>query len=298
MSTTRFTISFEDGETKTITAEFIEPEIVNGWWSYDADGLEPYEFGEEENRVKLGDTMYFNVETKGIIAGRELSLQLIDYDYVWWMGEQIDEYDRDDKEFPNDPVILNAEVRGVTEKGTVEVLMDETWEPVINEDNVNGVRFNQSIELYWQVKYTNSVNKTIKKNLPESKDDYLRVGYNDKDLFVKPIAQNTGIPEFYDNKGKLLIFLFKQANNVSKTYNPTPVIEHFIASRITITEVYSLSAINNVKRQLFYENMDLATNTVNTKFGYITEEASNFTAVSSFASKSRWSCGYAVEWYR
>lgn len=281
---TKFTISFEDGESRTISANYIKAQIIRGWWSYDEQGKKTYAYGEDRNKVKLGDTMYFNVETKGIIAGSELTLQLIDYDYFWWMGEQIDEYDPDDKEFPNDPVIVKAKVRGVTEEGELKgksiattegILMDEKWEPVINEDKVKGVRFDQTIELYWQVSYTNSVNKTIKKNLPESKEEYLRVGYNDQDLFVRPAVAGSSLPEYYDKSGKLILFLFKRANNIAKELNKNATIKKFIVTKIKVEETITLSEINKVKRQLYYERINITTNE-SKRLLYTTEEASEF----------------------
>ncbi len=276
MGNTKFRITFADGESKTITAKYLKPEIVGGWWSYDKEGKEKYVYGEEKNRVKLGDTMYFHVQTRDIIAGNELSLQLIDYDYFWWMGEQIDCYDPDTKNFPNDPVILKAKVRGVTEKGehfgksiaTVEILMDEKWEPVLSEDF-------HTIELYWQVRYTSKTNRTIKKNLPESKDDYLHVGYNNQDLFVKPAVAGSSLPEYYDKWGKLVLFTFKRANNVAKEINKNAAIERFIVTKIKIDETITLSGINKVKRQLYYERINLTTND-SKRMLFVTEEASEF----------------------
>ncbi|WP_438712300.1 hypothetical protein ACSTS3_07935 [Aquimarina muelleri] len=284
---TKFTITFRDGETRTVEANYIKPEILRGWWSYDADGLEEYKYGEDKIEIPLGETMYFHVEVRGIIAGRELSLQLIDYDELFWSsGEKDigDDLDPDTKNFPNDPVILKAKVRGVTKQGelygksiaTLEVLMDEKWEPVIADDHKGySASRDQTIELYWEVSYTNTVNSTITKPLPKNKEDYLRVGYNDRDLYIKPAVDGSSLPEYYDKNGKLIIFAFKRAKDIATGLNPNVAIEKFIVTKFKVVETRTLSEINKVKRELYYERINLNTND-SKRMLYVTEEASEF----------------------
>lgn len=277
MARTTITITFEDGETASRTINILEPQFEDGWWSYDKDGKERYEWGEDKISIPLGKTMYFNVKTKDIVAGEELEMQLMDYDYFWWLGEHIDEYNIDTSKFPNDTVWKKAKVRAVDGQSiaTVELLLEDSWEPVIANDNDNPILTDKNIELYWRVRYVTDKGPKVKKILPQKKEDYLRVGYNDRDLFLKPITQGVGLPEFYTNDGKLIIFAFKMAEKIADAYIPNPYLSSFSINTVRITETQTLSSINKVKRSLLYERVNWDTNE-SVRYGYQTKESTNF----------------------
>jgi|GEM_PF-6735168 len=88
---TKFIVTYRNGETRTSEARYLKKEFTKGWWSYDEDGKEIYEYGDQKIEIPLGDIMYFHVEVSNIYVGEKLTLQLFDYDYFWWMGEEIDE---------------------------------------------------------------------------------------------------------------------------------------------------------------------------------------------------------------
>lgn len=275
---TRFTVKFEDGETRTITAKYIKPEIVRGWWTYDKEGEQPYVYkmldensNKEKVYVPLGDTMYFHVEVKGIKVGEEIELQLFDYDELFWKADILDP---DDSKFPNDPVTSKEKIKQVGDKRivTIEVKLEDSWEPVIQDDHDGYMASrDQTIELYWKISY-----KNLSEEFPKDEnDDRLRVGYNEQDLFIKPIVEGTGLPEFYDNKGKLMIFGFKMFAKVSKELNPNPYFSSLFISTVRITETSTLTEINKVKKTLLYERVSWDTNE-SVRYGYKSVQSSNY----------------------
>ncbi len=283
MGKATFTITFEDGETASQSIYILDPEFVDSWWSLDEEGKEVYHYGdilEEKTSIPLGTTVYFHVKTKDIPAGRELEMQLMDYDTYCWMGEQIDELKSDDSKFPNQPVWKKAKVRVVDGESiaTVDLKLDEEWEVMIKDEKETFAPTqgkDTTIELYWRVRYANKNGIQYKAILPKSKKDYLRVGHSTRDLYLKPITGGIGLPEFYDNTGKLIIFSFKQVAKISKAINPEPYLSSLHISTIRITNTRTLSEINEVKRVTLYERV-YWDNNKSVRFGYTTKESSNF----------------------
>ncbi|WP_027395150.1 hypothetical protein [Aquimarina latercula] len=314
---TRFTVKFEDGETRTITAKYIKPEIVKGWWTYDKEGEQPYVYKEldenkneeEEVSVPLGDTMYFHAEVKGIRAGEELEFQLFDHDHLLW----IDEIDPDDSEFPNDPVFKKEKIKQVGDKriATIEVKLEDSWEPVIQDDHDgNLVSLDHTIELYWRISY-----KNLSEEYPKDEnDDRLRVGYNNRDLWIIPVNEGSSIPEFfdregnlivtsfnpidatskkpdneerseqYDNHGKLIRHAAKKANDMAKATGLEGKIANVIVMKVKIiTKSTTLSEINMIKKQVYRETINLTTNEVVHSIGYEVKSASAFVVKDTFS---------------
>ncbi len=192
------------------TPKQLEPEIIKGWWSYDEEGEEEYIFNnDKQTKLKLGETMYFHIQTKDIVVGEEIEMQLMDYDYLWWMGEHIDEYNIDTSKFPNNTVWKNPVVRALNGQSiaTVKLVLDESWEPVIADDHDDKGSLDQTIELYWRVRYANEDGTKIKKILPERKADYLRVGYSDRTLYFRPGFEGQNLPELRSADGSPLFIL-------------------------------------------------------------------------------------------
>ena len=84
---------FDDQKLFMVPAE--NPEFVRGFWTKDRAGKEPLE------KAVLGDTVYFQVITKGLSDGREITLQLFEYDYNFF----IDWLDPDDNSFSEKEII-------------------------------------------------------------------------------------------------------------------------------------------------------------------------------------------------
>ncbi len=162
MGMTKFKLTFNDGETHEIQAKYNSPSFESNWWSYDPEGNEPYEHGNERKTLELGDTMYFNVETKGILEEAVLTLQLFDYDEALW----IDAANPDDATFPTEEVHKTAQVRKVGDRyiATVKLVLEESWVEVVESDIDN------TIDLYWQVRYG-----ALNQYLPHEDTSYLQV---------------------------------------------------------------------------------------------------------------------------
>jgi hypothetical protein len=115
-------------------------QIIDGWWSKDKEGK------EKLKEAKLGDTAYFQVEVKDIPVGKELTLQLFEYDYNFF----IDWIDPDDDQFPEKELKKTAVVKHVGDKriATVELLLDERWESMIKDDSDNRFHLNHIKRIY------------------------------------------------------------------------------------------------------------------------------------------------------
>ncbi|QKX06465.1 hypothetical protein HN014_16605 [Aquimarina sp. TRL1] len=187
----------------------LNPRIVSGWWSYDREGKDRYLQEKDGKKIalELGQSMYFHVETAEIPAGGELQLQLFDYDHFLW----VDNLNYDTSKFPNDPVYKNAIVEAVEGKSiaTVQVDLDDSWEPVITDDH-DEPSIDQKIELYWDISYTKNDGASISATMPRNQRDFLKVGYNTRDLYIQPSLIDANIPEFRrgDNGNHLLILNF------------------------------------------------------------------------------------------
>ncbi len=200
MATTTFTITFDDGESASLSAEYIKPKFINGWWSYDKEGKEIYTYGEEKNRLALGETVYFHVHTQGIKEGKEIKLQLYDYDHFFW----VDQLNIDTSKFPNDTVIKKGKVQKVGDKyiTTIALLLDESWEPVIHDDHDDKPSLDHNIELYWRASCDG-----LSKNIPNKEEDYLKVTYSTRTLYIKPPYPGHNLPEFITNDGSPMLLM-------------------------------------------------------------------------------------------
>ncbi len=323
MGNTKFKITFADGESKTITANFIKPQIVKGWWTYDREGEQPYIYkilDEDSNREKvavpLGDTMYFHVEVKGIQPEQELDFQLFDYDEWLWgspEGSAGDVLDPDDSEFPNDPVTAKAKVKQIGDKriATLEVKLHNSWEPVIKDDHEGfSMTRDHTIELYWKISYKN-ISETFPK---DENDDRLRVGYNDRNLWIIPVNEGSSMPEFFDREGNLIVTCFnpvgetsikqddekrteqydkhgkliryavKKANNVAKATGFEGKISNMVIIKVKIiTKTNTLSEVNMIKKQVYRETINLTKNEVIHSVGYEVKSASAFAIKDTFS---------------
>ncbi|TPN83856.1 type VI secretion system tube protein TssD [Aquimarina algicola] len=249
------------------------PRIVDGYWAYDEAGQDVYRYYEEkENRLHLGDTMYFCVKTRDIDAGSQIKLQLFDYDQIFWS----DYLDRDTDKFPNDPVIKTVTVED-TGMAILKIELQHSWEPVIKqEDKVTlGV---EDIELYCKATYNGTVTELA------NTDKYrLKVTYSNQDLFIKPAVEGVKMPEMYTSEGKLVLFALGAAKDIAEAYGITGKVSHFLATKIKITtKTMMISEVNMIKKHIYTERIDLRTN-ISKGFGYEVTEASNYVIKDSFS---------------
>ncbi|WP_027392813.1 type VI secretion system tube protein TssD [Aquimarina latercula] len=231
-----------------------EPRIIDGWWSYDEEGNEPYKYSKEDNStiIPVGHIMYFHAETKDIDSD-EIEFQLYDDDGLLF----------DDDKFPNDPI---KDYAWTNENGiaTVRLELSENFKSVIMAE------LDKRIELYWKVSY-----KGKSKDLPEDSSKRLRVNYI-RDLYITPCTKGTSLPEYYDKKGKLIVFAIKRIGNMLDATGIEGAIENFIVLKTRIRETIALSSeLNTVKRSIYEEVIDITTNQTVSSKNYVVEEAAS-----------------------
>ena len=180
------------GQSKSHTINVIDIEFEKGYWTTDKEGKQPLE------KSKLGETVYFHVELKGLADGQEINLKLFEQDKNIFMMDWIDP---DDEKFPEEEVVKKATVKN--DKATVELLLQENWEAMIKDDHDNAFSLNESLELYWEVSY----NSKYKTELPKDDNNYLLVGQNDRTLYIKTPAPNHNLPEFISNNGDPMLLM-------------------------------------------------------------------------------------------
>ncbi len=196
MGKNTFTVELE-GQKKSASIHIAEPEFVDGWWTSDEAGEITLE------KSKLGETVYFHVETKGIAVGQELEFNLAEYDYNASGGFFFyDIIDPDDRKFPEDAVVKRASIekRGHKRVATVALFLDERWQGIIKDDHDIWFSLDESIELYWEVTYGKR-----KKTLPKSSSNYLDVAQSDRTLYFKSPAPDHNLPQFLSNDGSPLL---------------------------------------------------------------------------------------------
>ncbi len=178
------TVQEEDKEKKT-------PKILNGWWSKD-------QFNNQKlKEAKLGDTVYFILETKDIDDGEKITLKLYEQDKNIFMRDFLDP---DDDEFPEEEVVKKVTVHN--NQATVELKLQESWEPMIVDDTDNAFSLDEQLELYWKVSYND-----ISKELPNKDNDYLRVSFSDRTLYFKTPTPNHNLPEFISYNGDPMLLM-------------------------------------------------------------------------------------------
>ncbi|MDX8553772.1 hypothetical protein MK851_09080 [Tenacibaculum sp. 1B UA] len=157
------------------------PQIISGWWTKNKnDRL-------NLTKAKLGDTVYFHIETKDIKDGEQIDCKLYDLDKFFsddYLNPDDDEFDK--KEIHKKAIVKNN-------KATIELFLNQKWEQNLVEDRA------YDIELYWRVTY-----KKITKNLPNRESIYLNVAFTDRTLFFKPSIAGSKLPQLIANDGSPL----------------------------------------------------------------------------------------------
>ena len=63
----------------------------------------------------------------------------------------MDWVDPDDKKFPEEEVVKKAII--IDDKATVKLVLQESWESVIEDDSDNAFSLDSTLELYWEASY-------------------------------------------------------------------------------------------------------------------------------------------------
>ncbi|CAA0155159.1 hypothetical protein TMP227_110005 [Tenacibaculum maritimum] len=176
------------GEEGITLGEYIAPidknsKILDGWWTKEREGV------QNLKKAKLGDTVFFHIETKNIKDGEEIDCKLYDLDKFIW-----DYLNPDDDKFNKEEVHKKATVKN--NKATIKLLLDLGWEKNLKDDTA------YDIELYWKVKY-----KDISKDLPKRQNLYLEVGFSDQTLFFNFPHPSYNFPEMFANDGSPLVIV-------------------------------------------------------------------------------------------
>ncbi|GHC60476.1 hypothetical protein [Ulvibacter litoralis] len=198
MGRNTFTVNLE-GEVKSVSITIAKPEFIEGWWTSDKEGKTLLQ------KSKLGETVYFHVEVKGIAVGQELELNLAEFDYNGSGGFIFsDIIDPDDRKFPDDAVLkkTSIEQKGNKRIATVALFLNEKWQGIIKDDHDVWFSLDEAIELYWEVVYG-----SLKKSLPNKKEDYLKVRQSDRTLYFKPPALGHNLPELLSKDGSPLLLM-------------------------------------------------------------------------------------------
>ncbi|TPN82810.1 type VI secretion system tube protein TssD [Aquimarina algicola] len=216
-----------------------DPRIINSYWAYDREGLQPYTYNKDQkNNVALGTTMYFHIQTRYLEEDTVLNLQLFDYDRFFWAG--LSGHDTD--KFPNKPVktraiVMLEEGEGFRGRAVAEIQLSETWEPVIREDTDNIAYNNFAAELYWVVNCTTGGANITNVELPEGDDSkVLRVTTNNRNLYFKSGFGDMNLPELRSGKDGSPIFLLKAVQDKVKDKIKGKVTEQVTKAISTVAQ--------------------------------------------------------------
>ncbi|CAA0205333.1 type VI secretion system tube protein TssD [Tenacibaculum maritimum] len=157
------------------------PRILNGYWSKNKDSKQLIK------KAKLGDTVYFHIETQDIDNGEQLHCKLYDLDVFIF-----DYFDPDDSKFNQREVDRKLQVQN--NKAVISLQLQETWEENLKKDTA------YDIELYWRVSY-----KQQTKHLPINKSTYLEVEFSDRTLYFKPPIAGHNLPELIAPDGSPIL---------------------------------------------------------------------------------------------
>ena len=263
MGKNTFTITFEDGTSASQSIFIAEPAIVKGWWSSDKDGEKILE------ESKLGQTVFYHVETKGIANGQKLDLKLYDNDFYIHPIYYI--FKNDDDKFPDEEVIKSATIRTVKGRkyATVELLLSEKWESVIKDDIDMTINLDKKIKLHWEVKYGTK----LKTRLDSS---FLHVGFSDKTLYFKSPVAGHNLPELISYDGSPLL-LMKLGGKILKDETQKKVgsligqsIDKTI-SNIALTKMEKGNLLTNTG-QIYTKNSSIYTKDIYTNNGTLLKD--------------------------
>lgn len=197
------------------TLEVKVPEI-DGWWSSQASTDPKYKITE----ARLGQTVYFILETKGVPDDVVLKLQLYNLEKLCMLFD----YLKPDKyKFGNKVQFAETVVSNKT--AVIELELPESWTPDVKEDS--GV-----MELYWRTKYLHFAEK----HLPVRENDYLNVRYSDRDLYIYPSKIDAAFPEMYSLDGfPLVVGVIGGVHDMAKENIKTAVKKHI--GKIALTKL-------------------------------------------------------------
>ncbi len=173
--------------------------IVSGYWSSDSGGK------RKILKSKLGQTVYFHLQTAGIPDNKTVILQLFDKDEFF-----------DDDIFPT--VKLRDGYKSITEKKIIKKVrikhsqasfalkLDETWKTMISEDFYNNF-LSVKIELFW---------KGTIDGLTRTIPAVLQTFHSPRDLYFEVPVAGYSLPELLTSTGATIIFAIGESAEMNK----------------------------------------------------------------------------------
>ena len=171
--------------------EIKEPKIISGWWTKNKDD------NQNLKKAKLGDTVYFHIQTRNIKDGEKLNCKLYDLDKFIWDYLSLDDDEFNEKEVHKEAIVKNN-------KAIIKLLLNKNWEQNLKEDDA------YDIELYWKVNY-----RSTSENLPKKENLYLEVEFSDQTLFFQPAIAGEKLPQLISGKDGNPIFIVQLGNAIA-----------------------------------------------------------------------------------
>ncbi|WP_165024383.1 hypothetical protein [Dysgonomonas sp. ZJ279] len=182
--------------------------------------------GKKTNGADLEETVYFIIKTEGFSNGNKIKLQLMESDAPAWS----------DTEFAGKEIKIDAIVQNNQAK--VELYLDESWAQMIKDDN------GETIELYWEATFEQKVSFGFvefsydqKTDLCYSMTEYLRVGYSQRKLYIRPSQIDDKFPELYSSIGEQIVLVV--------SIGKSDVIDSIESSTKNMAHQYSIAKISH-----------------------------------------------------
>ena len=228
--------------------------LIEGKWTDTQD--------KEITRTRVGNTVRFHIQTKGIPEGGKVAIQMKDYDgtvYLMYGFLPVKLYDEIGIVTTNKETGASTPFTHLTVdkegKAVLTLNLDENLHPMIADDT------GAFIELYVTCRYLNE-----KIDLPTSENKYLEVGFSEKTLFIKPAVKegNYPLPEIYSHKGEIISYIINpKEKNIGSQFG---------ILKIKTTEHFSkMSDVDAVKKTIYTEGIDISTGKTEFKHFHIEE---------------------------
>ncbi len=205
MTKTGFRITCEDGESRTVYLTPIKPKIINGYWA-DVNG-------KKIDRLYIGETVYYFIETEGILDNTEIMISIYEKDDP----PHIDNKLSDDKYY----------IKVKNNKGNIAFKIKESWLNLEtkNKDSRYFEYYSQNkkeIRLYVEVVYNNTHQKF--------RDETIYLLYPLDDLSLKDGGGNVE-HQRYTVQVKGSIEDYKKFKNIF-THSPQKITNNLLATYV------------------------------------------------------------------
>lgn len=239
------------------------------------------EWRDTENKIitkaKVGDYVQFCIETKGIPEKKNVKLKLREHDgsiYIPLLTLYSGIGYTETRPFDDDIQLTTTDAKSKKStpftqidinkegKASFGISLDEGLDQMIADDS------GAFIELYFSCSYEEG--GEINVYLPKVTDNYLKVGFSDRTLFIKPAIDNGkyGLPELRSKIGETVLFAIDQS--------PEKALKRLKTIKVRKTTTTKLlKGLTEYKKTIYEETIDLHTNKSLIK-GYEVTEANDY----------------------